>query len=129
LEWHQKRQFIHGNQTSWYQSIDEKHLGVHVTFDGGLPILFTRKIESKKSETFSKVSGLSFFQMTGFEKSNLCSAKSANNHYQHRVQTITINAEFKSININVNSASLGGGGDNRSSSREGEQSEEWSLVV
>jgi hypothetical protein len=40
---------------SWYQSIaKKKYLWIHVIFDGGLSIPFTRKSGSKRNGTFSK---------------------------------------------------------------------------
>jgi hypothetical protein len=49
-----KGNLLKKTQLSWYQSIAKKHLWIHVKFDGGLSIPFTRKIESKKNGTFSK---------------------------------------------------------------------------
>jgi hypothetical protein len=54
---------------SRYQSIDKKHFCVHVKFEAGLSILFTRKMSSKKSKTFSKV--CPFFKLIN-EKLSLC---------------------------------------------------------
>jgi hypothetical protein len=49
-----KENSLKETQFSWYQSIDKKHLWVHVKFDGGLSIPLARKSRFKKSETFSK---------------------------------------------------------------------------
>jgi hypothetical protein len=53
-----------------YQLVDSKHLWAYVKFDWGLSIPVARKVESKKNVTFTKDSGLSFFQMPGFENVN-----------------------------------------------------------
>jgi hypothetical protein len=43
---------------SWYQSINKKHLQIHVEFDGGLSIPIARKWKSEKEGLFSKKSVL-----------------------------------------------------------------------
>jgi hypothetical protein len=51
---------------SRYQSIDEKHIQVHVKFENRLSIPFARKSRSKKSGTFSK-DGLHFYNWRGLK--------------------------------------------------------------
>jgi hypothetical protein len=41
------------SQRSWYQSIDEKHIQVHVKFESWLSIPFRKKMKCKKSGSFS----------------------------------------------------------------------------